>query len=186
MQQSTRINSGYLFRPEGFGLVIRPAFKEAVMVRLVPLAGVLGLAVVLLAGCGAGGNDQAKVEANLQDYVNAGPDQTGFPIGLGLPKVKANSCRDRHVRLEKGDVIQANSFPTGRVTLKRGGALWGCVVKIGTYVARVNVFVVDRTRVLGEWEGELFRGKCLADQKAKGTPESRAYVICIVTLRRST
>jgi hypothetical protein len=151
------------------------------MVRLVPLAGVLVLAVVLLAGCGGGANDPAKVEANLRHYLNGlPPEQTGFPIGLGRPQVKANSCRDRHVRVEKGDVRwSSTSFGVPHVGSE--GALWGCVVKVGTYVARVNVLVVDRTRVVGEWEGVLLKGKCLADLKAKGAPAS-AYGICTVIL----
>jgi hypothetical protein len=153
------------------------------MVKLVPLAGVLAFAVVLVAGCGGGGIDPAKVEANLQDHVNGLlPEESGFPLGLGLPRVKANSCRDRQVRVEKGDVIWSPSFPTGFVPLRSGGALWGCVVKVGTYVARVNVIVVESAKVVGEWEGDLLRGKCLVDQKAKGTPESRAYAICTVIL----
>ena len=151
------------------------------MVRLVPLAGVLALAAVPVAGCGSGGSDQAKVEANLQHYVSGlPPEQTGFPIGLGRPQVKANSCRDRHVRVEKGDVRWSpTSFGVPRVGSE--GALWGCVVNVGTYVGRVNVLVVDRTRVVGEWEGVLLKRKCVADLKAKGTPAS-AYGICAVIL----
>jgi hypothetical protein len=150
------------------------------MVRLVPLAGVLALAAVLVAGCGGGGNHPAKVEANLQHYLNGlYPEQTGFPIGLGLPKVKANSCIDRHVRVEKGDV-KWSSISFG-VPMAGEGALWGCVVKVGTYVARVNVLVVDGTRVVGEWEGELLKRKCIADLKAKRKPAS-AYGACAVIL----
>jgi hypothetical protein len=159
-------------------LVIRPAFKEAVTVRLVRLAGVVALAAVLLAGCGGGGNDPAKVEANLRQYLTGLPAEgTGFPMGLGPPKVKANSCRDRHVRVEKGDVMWSSTRPG--VPLGSGGALWGCGVKVGRYVTRVNVLVVDRTRVVGEWDGVLLKGKCLADLKAKRTPAS-AYGICAV------
>jgi hypothetical protein len=44
------------------------AVEEAVMARLVMVAGILALTAVLLAGCG-GGNDRAKVEASLQDYL---------------------------------------------------------------------------------------------------------------------
>lgn len=43
----------------------------------------------------------------------------------------------------------------------------------------VNVLVVDRTRVVGEWDGVLLKGKCLPDLKAKRTPVS-AYGICAV------
>jgi hypothetical protein len=158
------------------GLVIRPAFKEAVMVRLVPLAGVLALAAVLVAGCGRGGSDQAKVEANLQHYVSGlRPELSGFPMGLGPPKVKANSCSDRHIGVEKRDVLWSSTRFGVPVGIE--GALWGCVVRVGTYVTRVNVVVVDRAKVVGEWEGMLFKGKCLADLQAKRTPAS-AYTIC--------
>ena len=139
------------------------------------------LAVVLLAGCGGGGNDPAKVEANLRQYLNGlPPEQTGFPIGLGRPQVKANSCIDRRVRVEKGDVVwSSTSFGVPYVGSE--GALWGCIVKVGTYVARVNVLVVDDSRVAGQWEGVLLKGKCVADLKAKGKPAS-AYGICAVSL----
>lgn len=55
------------------------------MVRLVRLAGVVALAVVLLAGCGGGGgNDPAKVEANLRQYLTGLPAEgAGFPWGWG-------------------------------------------------------------------------------------------------------
>jgi hypothetical protein len=152
-----------------------------VIVRLAPLARVQVLAVVLLASCGGGGNDPAKVEANLRHYLSGlPPEQTGFPIGLGPPRVKANSCRDRHLRVEKDDVRwSSTSFGVPRVGSE--GALWGCVVKVGSYVARVNVLVVDRTSVVGEWEGVLLKGKCVADLQAKGKPAS-AYGICAVIL----
>ena len=146
------------------------------MVRLVPLAGVLALAAVLVAGCGGGGSDQAKVEANLQHYVSGlRPELSGFPMGLGPPKVKANSCSDRHIGVETRDVLWSSTRFGVPVGIE--GALWGCVVRVGTYVTRVNVVVGDRAKVVGEWEGMLFKGKCLADLQAKRTP-ARAYAIC--------
>jgi hypothetical protein len=45
----------------------------------------------------------------------------------------------------------------------------------------VNVLVVDGSRVVGEWEGPLLKGKCLADLKAKRRPISE-YGICAVIL----
>lgn len=134
---------------------------------------------VPLAGCGSGGNDQAKVEADLQRYMlGMRPEQTGFPMGLGPPKVQANSCRDRNIRVEKRDVMWSSTsfgIPVGS-----RGALWGCVVKLGAYVTRVHVLVADRTRVVREWQGQLIRTKCMGDQKAKGMPERRAFGICAV------
>jgi hypothetical protein len=159
----------------------RQAVGDTSDMKCVTGAATLALTAALVAGCGGGADDQAKVEANLRHYLNGlPPEQTGFPIGLGRPQVKANSCRDRHVRVEKGDVFwSSTSFGVPHVGSE--GALWGCVVNVGTYVARVNVLVGDRTRVVREWEGVLLKGKCLADLKAKGAPAS-AYGICTVTL----
>ena len=149
------------------------------------VAATLALTLVLLAGCGGGGNDQAKVEADLQRYMlGMPPEQTGFPMGLGSPKVKAGSCRDRNVRVEKRDVMWSSTrfgVPVGT-----GGALWGCVVKLGTYVTQVHVLVVDRTTVVREWQGELIRTKCMAGQKANGTPEGRALRSCALVARGPT
>jgi hypothetical protein len=87
-------------------------------VRLVPLAGVLVLAVGLLAGCG-GGNDRAKVEASLRQYISGfSPDQGPFPIGAGPPRVRNNSCTDRHVKVKKGQALISRTLtvylPDGR------------------------------------------------------------------------
>ena len=54
------------------------------MVRLVMVAAIVTLAGVLFGGCGAGGDDHAKVEANLQHYlVSLVPGEARFPIGAG-------------------------------------------------------------------------------------------------------
>jgi hypothetical protein len=60
------------------------------MARLVTVAGILVLTAVLLAGCGGGGgDDRAKVAANLQDYfVSLGPEGGPFPVGAGPPAGK--------------------------------------------------------------------------------------------------
>jgi hypothetical protein len=114
-------------------------------VRLVPLGGVLALAAVLLAGCGGGRDDQAKVEADLHRYlVSLVPDRSPFPVGAGTPRVKDNSCKDRQVKVvENGHMIWSRS-----VSFKVGMrvALWTCVVKLGTVAMPVNVVVNDRTK----------------------------------------
>jgi hypothetical protein len=51
------------------------------------VAGILAFTVMLLAGCG-GGDDRAKVEVSLQDYlVSLPPEEGAFPIGVGTPRV---------------------------------------------------------------------------------------------------
>jgi len=72
------------------------------------LSAALGLvAVLLLAACsGAGGDDRAKVEASLRDYLSTiDPqaclgsrfcEQGVFPIGAGAPQVRENSCKKVH------------------------------------------------------------------------------------------
>jgi hypothetical protein len=153
------------------------------------VAATLALTLVLLAGCGGGGNDQAKVEADLQRHMlGMPPEQTGFPMGLGPPKVKAGSCRDRNVRVEKRDVMWSSTrfgVPVGSA-----GALWGCVVKLGTYVTQVHVLVVARTRVVRVWQGELIRTRCMADERtderakrAKAMPDPRARGTCALVAR---
>jgi hypothetical protein len=137
------------------GLVIGSAKEEAVMVRLVLVATSVTLTMMLFAGCGGGGDDRAKVEANVQHYL-AGlpPDGNPFPIGAGMPRVRHNSCRDRHVKVEKGHLMVSRS-----VTSKVGidVALWTCVVKLGTLAMPVNVVVRDGTEVVGVVPGELLR-----------------------------
>jgi hypothetical protein len=123
--------------------------------RLVPLVGVLALAAVVLAGCGGGGDDQAKVEAGLRHHlVSLVPEHNPFPMGAGTPRLKANSCKDRHIKVEKGHVIWSRtvSFMIGRPV-----ALWTCVVKFGTLATPVNVVVDDRTGVVHAVPGELLK-----------------------------
>jgi hypothetical protein len=100
----------------------------------------LAVTVVLLAGCGGGGDDQAKVEASLQRYlVSLVPADGPFPIGAGPARVKDDACKDRH--MEDG----------------KGYALWACVVKFGAYPMPVVVAVDDDTEVVTALPGNLFK-----------------------------
>jgi hypothetical protein len=123
------------------------------MARLVMVTGILGLTAVLLAGCG-GGNDRAKVEASLRDYLgNLTPEYSLFPVGAGSPRVKDNSCWDRHLKVEE-------SFPWWGIqprSLKGRLALWQCVVKFGTLATPVLVVVDDRIEVVSAMPGGVLK-----------------------------
>jgi hypothetical protein len=124
-------------------------------VRRVTVAATLALTAVLLAGCGGGGDDQGKVEAGLHRYlVSLVPDRNPFPVGVGTPRVKDNSCKDRHVKAEKWHMIWSRS-----VSFKMGVrvALWTCVVKLGTLAMPVNVVVDDRGEVVMAVPGGLLK-----------------------------
>jgi hypothetical protein len=146
--------------PEAPGLV-KLAVEEAVMARLVTVAGILVLTAVLLAGCGGGGgDDRAKVAANLQDYfVSLGPEGGPFPVGAGPPRVKAHGCKDRHVRVEKGVLTTRDVLNDGdlSVRFRKAAALWACVVKVGTFVMPVTVAVDDNGEVVIVFDGRLLK-----------------------------
>ena len=125
----------------GCWIGLRPS-KILSSVRRVTVAATLALATVL-AGCGGGGDDHGKVEAGLHRYlVGLVPDRSPFPVGVGTPRVKDNSCKDRHVKAEEGHMIwsRSKSFKKGMRV-----ALWICVVKLGTVAMPVNVVVNDRS-----------------------------------------
>jgi hypothetical protein len=75
-------------------------------------------------------------------------------MGAGTPRVKDNSCKDRHIKVEKGHVMWSRtvSFMVGMRV-----ALWTCVVKFGTVATPVNVVVDDRTEVVHAVPGELLK-----------------------------
>jgi hypothetical protein len=129
-------------------------------VRLVTIAATLALTAALVAGCGGGGDDRAKVEASLRHYlVEPVPDRNrlpigAFPIGAGAPRVKDNSCKDRHLKIEKGHVMWSR---TVTFWLGKDVALWTCVVKFGTLATPVNVVVNDRSEVVAAVPGGLLK-----------------------------
>jgi hypothetical protein len=113
---------------------------------------ILALIAVLLAGCG-GGDDSAKVETSLRDYISGlFPEDSPFPIGAGIPRVKDNGCKGPlHLNFER-----LESTPAWRSgNLKKGErfALWSCLVRFGTLALPVLVAVDDSTEVVWAWPG---------------------------------
>jgi hypothetical protein len=131
------------------------------MARLVMVAGVLVLTAVLLAGCGGGGgggDDQAKVEASLQHYlVRLVPQDSGFPIGAGTPRVRGKGCFK----------LEGAAWPGfGFYGPRPPGALWQCVVEFETFAMPGTVAVDDSPEVVAAVPGGTFRGiKPLRDIK---------------------
>jgi len=87
----------------------------------------LALTAVLLVGCGGGGTTPATVETSLRDYISGLNPQDGgtpFPVDAGPPRVKHNSCEDRHVTTKTGQVF---TFYSATAKFPKGLALWSCV-----------------------------------------------------------
>jgi hypothetical protein len=113
----------------------------------------LALTAVLLAGCGGGGrDDQARVEAGLQNYLNnLYPEDSSFPTGAGPPRVKDRGCF-------KGEPAPVESSPLPKVRVNgrmrlltprgRRVAFWHCAVIFGTYRPMRVAVVVDGTKVI--------------------------------------
>jgi hypothetical protein len=126
--------------------------RKDVMARFLRVTS-LALTVVVLAGCG-GGDDRVKVEASLRQYLaNLVPQDSPFPIGAGIPRVKHNGCKDRHLKFERAQL----SPPGWSGKFKKGErfALWSCVVRFGTLAMPVLVAVDDRTEVGFAGSGEF-------------------------------
>jgi hypothetical protein len=100
------------------------------VVRLLLLALASAVSVALFAGCG-GGDDAAKVEANLRHYLSTlNPRPSGFPVGAA--RVKENSCK----KVSNGEAAQARR-PQGPP------ASWSCVVRFAHTPFRVLVALKD-------------------------------------------
>jgi hypothetical protein len=109
------------------------------MARFLTVTGRLALIAVLLAGCGGSGDDRAKVEASLRNYLSTIAPQAClgsrlcgegvFPIGAGSPQVRENSCKKIHT-----------------------GA-WSCVITFahGKAALPVAVAVKDSGEVTSAW-----------------------------------
>ncbi len=123
------------------------------MARFLTVTGGLALVAVLFAGCGGGGDDGAKVEAGLRQYIASSvPDQTPFPVGAGPPRVKDHGCNDRHLKYKKG---QAFASRTAGVVLPEGIAVWSCVVEFRTLAMPVVVGVKGGTDVVFVMPGKF-------------------------------
>lgn len=117
------------------------------MARLLTVAAGLALLAVLFAGCG-GGDDHAKVEASLRDYFDTVlPEETAFPLGLGVPRVRHNACKDEHVKVPKGKLL-SDVAGVWRARFPEEVALWSCVVTIGSLVQPTTVAVRGSTEVV--------------------------------------
>jgi hypothetical protein len=118
------------------------------MERLLTVTAGLALLAVLFAGCGGGGADHAKVEASLRDYLDTvRPDETGLPLGLGVPRVRRDACKDGHVKVPKGKLVSA---PGGLWSARspEETELWSCVVTVGSLAQPTTVAVTGSTKVV--------------------------------------
>jgi hypothetical protein len=130
-----------------------PAGERAVRLKR-PLRGGLrilcvtsALTGVLLAGCGSG-DDRPKVEDGLRDYLFAvNPEETSFPLGAGLPQVRQNACKDRHVKVQKGKLL-SDVAGQWRARFPEEVALWSCVVTFGSLELQSTVAVTGGTKVV--------------------------------------
>ena len=118
--------------------------------RLVTAATILALFPMLLAGCGGGVDDHARVEANLQHYLlSSAPGDTALPIGAGAPRVKDNGC----FKLDKNAAWPDPFHLPPPVRL----ALWNCLVQFGTLATALTVAVDDSAEVVAAATGGMLR-----------------------------
>jgi hypothetical protein len=112
------------------------------------LAAALALTAMLLAGCGGRADRGAKVEDGLRDYLaNVRPEETGFPLGAGVPRVRHNACQDGHVKVPKEKLLSDRAgFHKAR--FREEVALWSCDVTLGRLVQPATVAVTGGTEVV--------------------------------------
>jgi hypothetical protein len=120
--------------------------------KCVVVAATLALTAVLLAGCGGSSDDQARVEAGLQNYLdNLYPEDSSFPTGAGPPRVKDKSCfKDGPALVENSLLPKVRVNGHTRLIAPRGRrvAPWHCAVTFGTYRPMRVAVVVDGTKVI--------------------------------------
>jgi hypothetical protein len=106
--------------------------------------GALALTAVLLTACGGGRDDRTKAEASLRQYVTTVvPEQSGFPLGAGVPRVRENSCK----KIPAGFLAHV---PEG---LPEGLSGWSCVVTSGRSALPVVVLVKGSGEVFSVFPG---------------------------------
>ncbi len=112
------------------------------------LAAALALTAMLLAGCGGGADSVAKVEDSLRNYLGtARPEETGFPLGAGVPRVRRNACQDGHVKVPKGKLL-SDLAGMHKARFPEEVALWTCVVTFGSLAQPATVAVTGSTEVV--------------------------------------
>ncbi len=138
--------------------------QRPLRVGFVFLSAALGLAAMLLTGCG-GSDDRPKVEASLGHYLST-LDPEGcldsrfclegvFPVGAGVPQVKENSCKKIHA----GPARLPERLRQAR--LPEGLSGWSCVITFppGKTALPVAVAVKDNGEV--SWAAPTSRQKPL-------------------------
>jgi len=103
---------------------------------------------MLLAGCGGGADPVAQVEDSLRNYLGtAHAEETGFPVGAGVPRVRHKSCKDRHVKVQKGHVL-SDFAGIWKAKFPEEVVLWSCVVTFGSLAQPTTVAVTGSTEVV--------------------------------------
>jgi hypothetical protein len=111
-------------------------------------AAALALTAMLLAGCGGRADPGAKVEDSLRDYLStAHPEETGFPLGAGVPRISHKACRDGHVKVPKGKLL-SDRVGLHKARFPEEVALWTCVVTFGDLTQQATVAVTGSTEVV--------------------------------------
>lgn len=118
--------------------------------RVVPLLLLVAVVAVLFAGCGGGGVDGAKVESSLRQYISTlTPPGAPFPVGAGPPRVKQDSCIDRHITTRSGQIYK---FQNAGAYLPEGLKLWSCVVTFRSSLTLPFDVALNGSKVVGVWE----------------------------------
>ena len=121
--------------------------KRPLRVGLRFLCVTLALTGVLLTGCRSG-DDRAQVEDSLRDYLGTmNSEQTSFPVGAGVLRVRGMSCKDGHVKVQKGQVL-SDMAGVWKARFPEEVALWSCVVTVGSLARPTTVAVTGSTKVV--------------------------------------
>src|SRR5215468_1064116 len=117
------------------------------MANLRFLCVMMALTGVLQPGCGSG-HARPQVEDSLQKYLGAmNPEQSSFPVGAGVPRVRHNACTDGHVKVPKGKLLsdQAGQW---KARFPEEVALWSCAVTFGSLTQQATVAVTGGIKVV--------------------------------------